>query len=126
MRVIRRPSICSRKNVDFFTFNVYLHHQRISRSTFCGCRISPTTSRFVLGEFGMDTIRHAEEEAGGHAFVARRQRRALWSGGRGRLRLDRRVVHGRYGNHGWAFGLVTRERKPKKSFEAIKAKWGRR
>ena len=50
------------QNVDFFCFNVYLHNQRdFERYLF---RLQNLTEErpLILGEFGMDTIRHSEDE----------------------------------------------------------------
>ncbi len=50
------------QNVDFFTFNVYLHHQRDFEKYLLRLQNLADDKPLVLGEFGMDTIRHREEE----------------------------------------------------------------
>ncbi len=50
------------QNVDFFCFNVYLHNQRDFESYLLRLQNLTEERPLMLGEFGMDTIRHSEEE----------------------------------------------------------------
>ena len=112
------------QNVDFFCFNVYLHQQRDFERYLLRLQNLSEDRPLILGEFGMDTIRHSQEE----------QAEMLgWH-------LDSVVKCGLAGTiffawtdewftgeqeiTDWAFGLVTRERQPKRSFYALRDKLG--
>jgi GT2 family glycosyltransferase len=111
------------QNVDFFCFNVYLHNQVEFERYLLRLQNLAEEKPLILGEFGMDTIRHSEEEqaemlswhvdsvarcglAGTILFAWTDE----WYTG------DREVTD-------WAFGLVGRDRKPKKSFQAMRQKF---
>ena len=50
------------QNVDFYCFNVYLHDQRDFEKYLLRLQNLAEEQPLMLGEFGMDTIRHSEEE----------------------------------------------------------------
>ena len=50
------------QNVDFYCFNVYLHDQRDFEKYLLRLQNLAEEKPLMLGEFGMDTIRHSEEE----------------------------------------------------------------
>jgi hypothetical protein len=50
------------QNVDFFCFNVYLHNQRDFERYLLRLQNLAEDRPLILGEFGMDTIRHTEDE----------------------------------------------------------------
>src|ERR1700730_12912586 len=50
------------QNVDFFCFNVYLHNQRDFENYLLRLQNLTGERPLILGEFGMDTIRHSQEE----------------------------------------------------------------
>ena len=77
------------QNVDFCCFNVYLHDQRDFERYLLRLQNLAEDRPLMLGEFGMDTIRHTRGRAGRNARLARRQRRALRSRRHDLLRLDR-------------------------------------
>jgi len=108
------------QNVDFFTFNVYLHRREDFERYLARLQNLADDRPLVMGEFGMDTIRHTEEEQaemlswhiesvvlGGLAGTVLYAWTDEWFRG-GMEILD------------WAFGLVTRERRPKLAFGAVK------
>src|SRR5881398_448178 len=113
------------QNVDFCCFNVYLHDQRDFERYLLRLQNLTGERPLILGEFGMDTIRHSQEE----------QAEML------RWHVDSVVKCGLAGTifftwtdewftggqeiSDWAFGIVTREREPKKSFYTLKEKLGR-
>lgn len=112
------------QNVDFLTFNVYLHRRTDFQRYLARLQNLAEDRPLILGEFGMDTIRHPEEEQedmlswhiedvvrGGLAGTIVYAWTDEWFRG-GQEILD------------WAFGLVTRERKPKKAFHAVKKLFG--
>ena len=108
------------QNADFFTFNVYLHRQDDFDRYLARLQNLAEDRPLLLGEFGMDTIRHTEDEQadmlgwhiesvvrGGLAGTIIYAWTDEWFRG-GQEILD------------WAFGLVTRERKPKKAYARVK------
>ena len=111
-------------NVDFLTFNVYLHRRGDFQRYLARLQNLAEDRPLILGEFGMDTIRHPEEEQedmlswhiedvvrGGLAGTIIYAWTDEWFRG-GQEILD------------WAFGLVTRERQPKKALHAVKKLFG--
>ena len=113
------------QNADFSCFNVYLHNQRDFEGYLLRLQNLTGEHPLILGEFGMDTIRHSQEEqaemlgwhidsivkcglAGTILFTWTDE----WFTG------DQEVTD-------WAFGIVTRERQPKKAFHTIQRKLGR-
>jgi O-antigen biosynthesis protein len=112
------------QNVDFVCFNVYLHNQQEFERYLLRLQNLAEERPLILGEFGMDTIRHTEDE----------QAEMLgWH-------LDSVVKCGLAGTvffswtdewftgeleiTDWAFGLVTRDREPKKVFHKLRDKFG--
>ena len=113
------------QNVDFFCFNVYLHHQPEFERYLLRLQNLAEDRPLILGEFGMDTIRHTEEEQAemlgwhvdsvvkcglaGTVFFAWTDE---WYTG------EQEITD-------WAFGIVTADRRPKKSFHMLREKLGR-
>ncbi len=87
------------QNVDFCTFNVYLHNQRDFENYLLRLQNLADEKPCIMGEFGMDTIRHPAAGTGRHALLARRERRALRPRRDDHLRVDGRMVHRRHGHH---------------------------
>ncbi len=112
------------QNVDFLCFNVYLHEQRDFERYLLRLQNLAEDRPLILGEFGMDTIRHGEDEQA-HMLG--------WH-------IDSVVKCGLAGTiffswtdewftggeeiSDWAFGIVTRERTPKKVFQLLREKLG--
>ena len=112
------------QNVDFFCFNVYLHDQRDFERYLLRLQNLAEERPLMLGEFGMDTIRHPEQEQAemlswhvdsvvrcglaGTVFFAWTDE---WFTG------EQEITD-------WAFGIVTRTREPKASFFALREKLG--
>ena len=108
------------QNADFLTFNVYLHRQEDFDRYLARLQNLAEDRPLLLGEFGMDTIRHSEDEQaemlgwhiesvvrGGLAGTIIYAWTDEWFRG-GKEILD------------WAFGLVTRDRRPKKAYETVR------
>src|SRR5713101_6051609 len=113
------------QNVDFFCFNVYLHNQRDFERYLLRLQNLTDERPLMLGEFGMDTIRHSQEEQaemlGWHIDSVVKCGLAgtvffTWT--------DEWFTGGEEITD-WAFGIVTRERKPKKAFYTLAEKLGR-
>ena len=109
------------QNVDFYTFNVYLHRQEDFDRYLARLQNLAEDRPLVMGEFGMDTIRHPEEE---QAEMLTWHIESVVRGG-----LAGTVLYAwtdewfRGGNEimDWNFGLVRRDRTPKKALAAVKA-----
>ena len=113
------------QNSDFSCFNVYLHNQRDFERYLLRLQNLSEDRPLILGEFGMDTIRHTEDEQAdmlgwhvdsvvkcglaGTIFFAWTDE---WFTG------EQEITD-------WAFGLVTRSREPKKAFVTLREKLGR-
>ncbi len=108
------------QNADFFTFNVYLHRQADFDRYLARLQNLAEDRPLLLGEFGMDTIRHPEEE---QADLLGWHIESVVRGG-----LAGTIIYAwtdewfRGGQEitDWAFGLVTRERRPKPAWHRIK------
>ena len=108
------------QNSDFVTFNVYLHRQEDFDRYLARLQNLADDKPLILGEFGMDTIRHAEEE---QAEMLRWHIESVVRGG-----LAGTIVYAwtdewfRGGQEilDWAFGLVRRDRTKKPAFDTVK------
>ncbi len=108
------------QNVDFYSFNVYLERRIDFERYLARLQNLAGDKPLIFGEFGMDTIRNSEEKqaevldwhldcvvkggAAGTIFYA-------WT--------DEWFTGGMEITD-WAFGLVTRDRQPKKAFHLLK------
>jgi len=108
------------QNSDFVTFNVYLHRQDDFDRYLARLQNLADDKPLILGEFGMDTIRHPEEE---QAEMLRWHIESVVRGG-----LAGTIVYAwtdewfRGGMEilDWAFGLVRRDRSKKPAFDTVK------
>ena len=113
------------QNADFSCFNVYLHNQRDFEGYLLRLQNLTGEHPLILGEFGMDTIRHSQEEQA--EMLGWHIDSVVKCGLAGTILFtwtDEWFTGGQEITD-WAFGIVTRERKPKKAFYAIQAKLGR-
>ena len=109
------------QNSDFVTFNVYLHRQDDFDRYLARLQNLADDKPLILGEFGMDTIRHPEEE---QAEMLRWHIESVVRGG-----LAGTIVYAwtdewfRGGQEilDWAFGLVRRDRSKKPAFETVRS-----
>jgi len=108
------------QNVDFFCFNVYLHNQREFERYLLRLQNLSEDRPLILGEFGMDTIRHSEDEQaemlGWHVDSVMKCGLA----GTVFFAWTDEWFTGEQEITDWAFGLVTREREPKKVFQVLR------
>jgi glycosyltransferase involved in cell wall biosynthesis len=112
------------QNVDFFCFNVYLHDQRDFERYLLRLQNLAEEHPLILGEFGMDTIRHAEEEQS--EMLGWHIDSVVKCGLAGTIFFawTDEWYTGEQEISDWAFGIVTRAREPKKSFFALRKKLG--
>ncbi len=104
------------QNVDFYTFNVYLHRQIEFERYLARLQNLAEDRPLIMGEFGMDTIRHTEEE---QAEMLSWHVESVVKGGVAGTIFFSWTDEWFTGNSeitDWAFGLVTRDRVPKKAF----------
>ena len=107
------------QNVDFFCFNVYLHHRRPFENYLARLQMQADTKPLILGEFGVDSKREGEAEK---CEVLSWQIEAAFRGGLAGLIVfaytDDWCVSGHEVTD-WFMGLTTRERQKKDSFFAV-------
>lgn len=107
------------RNPDFLCFNVYLHQAGTFDAYLSRLQSIAGSRPLVLGEFGMDSIRHSEDEKS--AFLAQQIEVAGRNGAAGTVVFSYTDDWYRGGMQieDWAFGLTTRDRNPKQSFAAV-------
>ncbi len=114
------------QNVDFLTFNVYLHRREDFERYLARLQNLAEDKPLIMGEFGMDTIRHTEEEQaemiGWHLDAVVRGGLAgtilyAWTDEWHRGGMD--ILD-------WAFGLVKRDRTPKKVLSTVRGFYDRK
>jgi glycosyltransferase involved in cell wall biosynthesis len=112
------------QNIDFYCFNVYLHNQRDFERYLLRLQNLTEDHPLMLGEFGMDTIRHSQEEQS--EMLSWHIDSVVRCGLAGTIFFawTDEWYTGEQEITDWAFGLVTRERQPKKAFHALRAKLG--
>ncbi|HEV3410488.1 MAG TPA: glycosyltransferase, partial [Chthoniobacterales bacterium] len=112
------------QNVDFLCFNVYLHNQRDFERYLLRLQNLAEDRPLILGEFGMDTIRHGEDEQA--EMLAWHVDSVVKCGLAGTVFFawTDEWYTGEQEISDWAFGIVTRERRPKKAFRVLRDKLG--
>ncbi|MFL6589106.1 MAG: glycosyltransferase [Chthoniobacterales bacterium] len=112
------------QNSDFSCFNVYLHNQDAFERYLLRLQNLSEDRPLILGEFGMDTIRHTEDEQA--EMLGWHTESVVKCGLAGTIFFtwtDEWFTGGQEISD-WAFGLVTRDRQPKKSFFMLRDKLG--
>ena len=110
--------------LDFTTFNVYLHHRPTFRKYLLRLANLAADQPLVLGEIGMDTLRHGEAEQAD--FLSGHAAEATLAGLAGTFVFswtDDWFTRG-YQIDDWAFGLTRRDRTPKASYRAVAEVFG--
>ena len=112
------------QNVDFFCFNVYLHDQRDFERYLLRLQNLTEDRPLILGEFGMDTLRHSEDEQA--EMLGWHVDSVIHCGLAGTVFFawTDEWYTGEQEITDWAFGIVTRDRTPKKAFHTLPAKLG--
>jgi glycosyltransferase involved in cell wall biosynthesis len=113
------------QNVDFFCFNVYLHNQNEFERYLLRLQNLTEEKPLILGEFGMDTIRHSQEEQA--EMLGWHIDSVVKCGLAGTVFFSwtDEWYTGEQEITDWAFGIVTRDREPKKAFHLLREKLGR-
>lgn len=108
------------QNVDFFTFNVYLHRQTDFSHYLARLQNLAEDRPLLLGEFGIDTIRHSEEEQA--EILHWHIESVVQTGLAGTILYSWTDEWFRGGMEitDWAFGLVTRDRRPKLAYRTVR------
>jgi glycosyltransferase involved in cell wall biosynthesis len=107
--------------VDFYSYNVYLHDMRDFRGYLARLQNLAGEKPLLFGEFGMDTIRHAQEE---QADLIAGHLQEVFSGGAAGTILfawTDEWFTGGMDITDWAFGLTTVDRAPKRSYHRLAA-----
>ncbi len=111
--------------LDFVTFNVYLH-DRLDFRNYLNRLVNISGNRpLVLGELGMDTIRHGEENQA--RFLLSHLKEASLAGAAGAFVFswtDDWFTHGCQ-IQDWAFGLTKADRTPKPAYHVAADLFGR-
>jgi GT2 family glycosyltransferase len=105
---------------DFATFNVYLHDRETFRRYLVRLQNLVGDKPLLLGELGMDTLRHSEEEQA--RFLGGHLREALLLGLAGAFVFawTDEWHTGGYPIQDWAFGITHADRGPKAACHALK------
>ncbi|MFH1067017.1 MAG: glycosyltransferase [bacterium] len=108
------------KAVDFYSYNVYLHDPARLKAYLSRLQNLAEEKPLVLGEFGMDTIRHSEDE---QADLLKAHYNTVFRAGLAGTIVfswtDEWFTDGVEVDD-WAFGLVKRDRTPKKVYHCLK------
>ncbi|MEM6821236.1 MAG: glycosyltransferase [Verrucomicrobiota bacterium] len=105
--------------VDFYSFNVYLHDRDVFQRYLSRLQNIAGEKPLVLSEFGMDTIRHGEEEQA--ELLSRYIEDCFRGGAAGSILFswtDEWFTGGAEITD-WAFGLVTKDRRPKLAYSSV-------
>jgi len=107
------------QTIDWVCFNVYLHQRHAFEAYLARLQVRAGTKPLVLGECGIDSFREGEPRQG---EILSWQIEAAARAGLAGIVLFSFTDDWYRGGHpieDWAFGLTTRERRPKASFAAV-------
>ncbi len=107
------------RNLDFFTFNVYLHHPKPFDNYLARLQMIADTKPLLLGEFGADSGREGEPAK---CEMLRWQIETAFNNGVAGAFVFSFTDDWWKDGHpvlDWHFGVVTRERQPKASFTVV-------
>ncbi len=112
------------QRIDFVTFNVYLHERETFEPYLARLQTLAGEKPLLLGEFGMDSMREGEEHQA--ATLGWQVEAAFRGGAAGTILFSFTDDWHRGGTQitDWAFGMTTRERKPKRAFSVVQACFG--
>jgi hypothetical protein len=110
-------------SVDFVCFNVYLHQQKSFEAYLARLQMLADTKPLLLGEYGIDTLREGERfKAESLGWQIETAFRAGLAGTVVFSFTDDWFQDGRQVED-WQFGLTTRDRVKRPSFEVVKSKF---
>ncbi|MGA2176618.1 MAG: glycosyltransferase [Verrucomicrobiota bacterium] len=111
------------RNMDFICFNVYLHQQRPFENYLARLQMIADTRPLVLGEIGIDSVREGETQK--CEMLDWQIESAFRAGLAGAIVFSFTDEWHKDGRDvpDWYFGLTTRERQPKPSFEVVRRKF---
>lgn len=111
------------QNLDFFCYNVYLHHQRPYENYLARLQLQAGPKPLIVGEFGIDSLR--EGEARKCDILSWQIESSFRAGLAGTIVFSFTDEWFKNGApvQGWSFGLTTAERQPKPSFRAVQARF---
>ena len=111
------------ESIDFACFNVYLHDPKPFAGYLARLQTLADAKPLVLGEFGMDSIRHGEAEK--CEFLQWQIELACRAGLAGTVvfSFSDDWFRGGMQIEDWGFGLTTRDRRPKESFYAVQRQY---
>ncbi|MEN9674374.1 MAG: hypothetical protein RIS76_270 [Verrucomicrobiota bacterium] len=113
------------RQADFSCWNVYLHQPRPFENYLARLQMLADTRPLLLGEFGLDSLRETEtQQAETLGWQIEAAFRAGCAGAVCFAFTDDWFKDGRSVND-WAFGLVTRDRRPKPAFEVVRRQFSR-
>jgi GT2 family glycosyltransferase len=106
--------------LDFATFNVYLHDRQTFRRYLLRLQNLVGDKPLLLGELGMDSMRHGEAEQAD--FLAGHLREVTLTGLAGAFTFSwtDEWFTGGHPIENWAFGITHRDRFPKASYHALR------
>ena len=109
------------RNADFVSFNVYLHKEEVFRNYLARLQMISGEKPLMLGEYGIDTNKEKTDDEQAE-ILATHIRCVFDEGLAGTFIFSYTDDWFTGGMHitDWAFGLVRRDRSPKKSFYAVK------
>jgi glycosyltransferase involved in cell wall biosynthesis len=111
------------ESIDFVCFNVYLHQPKAYAAYLDRLQTLAGGKPLVLGEFGMDSLRHGEAEK--CEFLEWQIELACRAGLAGTVvfSFTDDWFRGGLQIEDWGFGLTTRDRRPKESFYAVQRQY---
>jgi GT2 family glycosyltransferase len=98
---------------DFYTLNLYLHDREKLRRYLARMRNMAGDKPFILGEFGIDTIREGERAQAEIVRFSLEEAYAIGCAGAYVFSFTDEWFRGGEEVRGWAFGLTDRERRPR-------------
>ncbi len=107
------------RSVDFYTLNVYLHRREKFRAYLQRLQNQADEKPFVLGEYGIDSLRNGEEEQADLVGMHLEEVFRCGLAGTCVFSYTDEWFTGGHPITDWAFGLVRRDRSPKPAFHRV-------
>ncbi len=107
------------RSVDFYTLNVYLHHREKFRAYLQRLQNQADEKPFVLGEYGIDSLRNGEAEQADLVGMHLEEVFRCGLAGTCVFSFTDEWFTGGHPITDWAFGLVRRDRSPKPAFHRV-------